>query len=317
MSEGSGFYAIPEQADVKGLVWYPVPEFEEAGYTVPRTWDELLALSRQMVADGRHPWCLGIESGPASGWPATDWIEALVLRLGGVELYDQWVAHEIPFDHPVVRQATSMFGEIAFGPGFVNGGVESINDVAFIRRQRADVRQPARLLAELLGRPHHRRHASRCRRQASTPSSSSCRPSRQVRPPRRSAVPGSCRPLTTGPRSVSSSATSPARRGARCRASRPGSTFAPAHVEFDPEHCRTFMWQIEPSIRASVISGCNCAPPRATASPRACGATTVPTSCLPRSAPTLFWAGMVDYIDSGPSSVDRILAGIEAAWPDE
>ena len=112
-------------------MWYPVPEFEEAGYTVPRTWDELLALSRQMVADGRHPWCLGIESGAASGWPATDWIEALVLRLGGVELYDQWVAHEIPFDHPVVRQATSMFGEIAFGPGFVNGGVESINDVGF------------------------------------------------------------------------------------------------------------------------------------------------------------------------------------------
>ena len=112
-------------------MWYPVPEFEEAGYTVPRTWDELIALSRQMVADGRHPWCLGIESGAASGWPATDWIEALVLRLGGVELYDQWVAHEIPFDHPVVRQATSMFGEIAFGPGFVNGGVESINDVGF------------------------------------------------------------------------------------------------------------------------------------------------------------------------------------------
>ena len=75
-----------------------------------------------MVADGRQPWCLGIESGDASGWPATDWIEALVLRLGGVELYDQWVAHEIPFDHPVVRQATSMFGEIAFGPGFVTGG---------------------------------------------------------------------------------------------------------------------------------------------------------------------------------------------------
>jgi alpha-glucoside transport system substrate-binding protein len=30
----------------------------------------------------------------------------------------------------------------------------------------------------------------------------------------------------------------------------------------------------------------------------------------------LFWDGMVDYIDGGPSSLDEILTGIEATWPD-
>ena len=145
VSERSGFYAIPTCVDLKGLVWYPVPEFDAAGYTVPRTWDELLALSRQMVADGRHPWCLGIESDVASGWPATDWIEALVLRLGGVELYDQWVAHEIPFDHPVVRQATSMFGEIAFGPGLRERRrrVDQRRRVLRRRRSRCTTTRPA------------------------------------------------------------------------------------------------------------------------------------------------------------------------------
>ena len=120
-SVGSEFYGLPINLDLKGLVWYPVPEFHDAGYTVPQTWDELIALSERMVADGHRPWCLGLEAGIASGWPATDWVEALVLRLGGLEAYDRWVAHEVPFNDSVVRQATAMFGDIAFGDGFVNG----------------------------------------------------------------------------------------------------------------------------------------------------------------------------------------------------
>jgi DNA-binding SARP family transcriptional activator/ABC-type glycerol-3-phosphate transport system substrate-binding protein/tRNA A-37 threonylcarbamoyl transferase component Bud32 len=130
-SQGAGWFAVPVELNLKGLIWYPVPEFEQAGYTIPETWDELIALSQQMVADGRTPWCMGLESGNSSGWPGTDWIEALVLRLGGVDFYDKWAEGDISFDHPVIRQAMAMFGQVAFGDGFVRGGAESISRTDF------------------------------------------------------------------------------------------------------------------------------------------------------------------------------------------
>lgn len=43
------------QALAKSLVWYNTKEFEAAGYEIPETYDELLALSDQMVEDGVAP----------------------------------------------------------------------------------------------------------------------------------------------------------------------------------------------------------------------------------------------------------------------
>src|SRR3546814_19076773 len=77
------------------MVWYPKDDFDAAGYEVPDTWDDLIALSDKIVADGSNPWCIGFESEGATGWPATDWMEDLVLRTAGVDTYDQWVNHEI------------------------------------------------------------------------------------------------------------------------------------------------------------------------------------------------------------------------------
>ena len=122
---------MPLQTSLKGLVWYPAAEFEAAGYTVPTTWAELTTLSEQMVADGRTPWCVALESAEFSGWPGTDWVEALVLRMAGVEAYDRWAAHEVPFDAPFVQEATARFGEVVFGPGFVRGGPELVTRLSY------------------------------------------------------------------------------------------------------------------------------------------------------------------------------------------
>jgi ABC-type glycerol-3-phosphate transport system substrate-binding protein/DNA-binding SARP family transcriptional activator len=127
VSVGSTLYGLPIGLDTKGIVWYPKPEFDEAGYTVPKTWDELISLTKKMVADGKQPWCVGFNSGEASGWPGTDWIEALLLRVAGVDVYDQWAEHKLPFDSPPVRQAMQMLGDIAFPAGFVQGGAQSIS----------------------------------------------------------------------------------------------------------------------------------------------------------------------------------------------
>ena len=85
-------YAAPLMASIKGYVWYSPTEFEENGYEIPTTLDELTELSRPIAAEGDHkPWCVGLESGDATGWPGTDWVEDYMLRLSGAEAYDQWV----------------------------------------------------------------------------------------------------------------------------------------------------------------------------------------------------------------------------------
>lgn len=122
-------FGLPYSISVKSLVWYPQAAFPD-GIEVPASHQELVALSQQIADDGTTPWCLGIQSDAATGWVATDWIEDYVLRVGGPDVYDQWVAHEIPFDDPVVVEAANAFAEIALTDGFVYGGVEAITNVA-------------------------------------------------------------------------------------------------------------------------------------------------------------------------------------------
>src|SRR5690606_11790878 len=91
-------YGAPLGSNVKSYVWYSPQAFAEKGYTVPTTWDEMVELSDRIVADGGKPWCAGISSGDATGWPLTDWLEDVMLRENGPEVYDQWVSHAIPFN---------------------------------------------------------------------------------------------------------------------------------------------------------------------------------------------------------------------------
>ncbi len=92
------FFAFPYKADLKSLVWYVPENFEEAGYKVPKTMEELYALSDQIVKDGGTPWCIGLGSGGATGWPATDWVEDLMLRMNTPDTYDQWVTNQTKFN---------------------------------------------------------------------------------------------------------------------------------------------------------------------------------------------------------------------------
>jgi len=132
---GDTLYGAPLMASVKGFVWYSPSQFAEWGVEVPETWDELLALT-QTIADetGTAPWCAGFGSDAATGWPGTDWVEDLVLREAGPDVYDQWVSHEIPFSDPAIVSAFDSVGEILLNPDYVNAGfgdVKSINSTPF------------------------------------------------------------------------------------------------------------------------------------------------------------------------------------------
>ena len=119
-------------ANVKGLIFYPKKAWEEAGYpTEVATIDDLNALTEQIKADGNTPWCMGIESDTATGWPATDWFETLVAKYGGAEGYNSWVTHETPFDSDLVREAAAEFEELMFTDGNVLGGREAMASTNF------------------------------------------------------------------------------------------------------------------------------------------------------------------------------------------
>jgi alpha-glucoside transport system substrate-binding protein len=121
-------YGVYYKADLKSIVWYPVKAFEDKGYQIPQTWDEMLALSDQIKAAGSTPWCISIEHGDASGWVATDWIEDVLLRTAPLDTYDKWVSHDIPFNDPAVLHAADMVKQIWFTPGYVFGGNKGINN---------------------------------------------------------------------------------------------------------------------------------------------------------------------------------------------
>jgi alpha-glucoside transport system substrate-binding protein len=115
-------YPIFVRTSVKSLIWYNKPAFEAAGYEIPKTWDDLLALCDQIVGDGSACFSIGLESGAASGWPATDWIEDIMLRTAGLDTYDAWVNHTISWTSPEVTNAWKTFGQIVGNPDYQFGG---------------------------------------------------------------------------------------------------------------------------------------------------------------------------------------------------
>lgn len=134
-------YGAPLMASVKGFVWYSPSKFAEWGVEVPETWDELLELTATIQQKtGTAPWCAGFGSDAATGWPGTDWVEDLVLRQAGPDVYDKWVSHEIPFTDQAIADAFDAVGEILLNPDYVNAGfgdVRSINTTPFGEPARA------------------------------------------------------------------------------------------------------------------------------------------------------------------------------------
>ena len=128
VSTGNQVWGVPYKADVKSVVWYPIKAFEAKGYKVPTTWDELIALSDKIVADGSNPWCISAGGpGDATGWQITDWVEEVVLKTKGIDYYNQWINHTVTFEDPGIKSAFDDYvGKIFFTDKYVYGGPQAI-----------------------------------------------------------------------------------------------------------------------------------------------------------------------------------------------
>ncbi|MGM0618006.1 MAG: ABC transporter substrate-binding protein [Actinomycetota bacterium] len=127
-SAGDSVHGVTWGAFTKSVVWYPAEAFEAAGYTEPQTWDELETLMDDISASGITPWCVSVEQGDVSGWPATDWVEDVLLRTAPPEVYDEWAAGERDFSDPEVAQAFEFVEELFFTEGNTFGGPIWMNE---------------------------------------------------------------------------------------------------------------------------------------------------------------------------------------------
>ena len=119
-------YAVTPTANTKGTIWYSPKQFTANGYTIPQTWNDLIALSDKIASSGKFPWAMGVESGAASGWSACDWIDQIYLSTNGPDMSAKWVAHQIPWTDPTIKNAFQMFGQIVTGKHYINGAPQSI-----------------------------------------------------------------------------------------------------------------------------------------------------------------------------------------------
>ena len=134
------FYGAPMSANLKSLVWYSPAMFKAGGYAIPTTWDEMMQLSAKIAAAGKaKPWCGGIGSGTATGWPATDWLEEIVLRQSGPDVYDKWVTHQTPFNSPQIKAAMDTLDGWMRNPAWVNAGIGNVQTIATTTFQNAGV----------------------------------------------------------------------------------------------------------------------------------------------------------------------------------
>jgi alpha-glucoside transport system substrate-binding protein len=128
VTQDGHIWGVPYKADVKSTIWYPIKAFAAKGYEVPKTWDELIALSDKIVADGSNPWCVSAGGpGDATGWQLTDWIEEIVLKTKGLDYYNQWISHDVPFTDAGIKAAFDDYaGKIFFTDNYVVNGYQSI-----------------------------------------------------------------------------------------------------------------------------------------------------------------------------------------------
>lgn len=114
MLNTSKVYVVPVKADVKSLIWYST----SAATSPPRSWTELESLSKHGA-----PWCLGLASGAASGWPGADWIADIMLSMYSVGNYEKWLNGKLSWNSAQVREAWQEWGKLMGGGAAVRGGV--------------------------------------------------------------------------------------------------------------------------------------------------------------------------------------------------
>ena len=126
-------YSIFIKTSLKGLVWYDPKNFAAKSYQVPTSWDQLQSLQGQIASSGAKPWCIGLSSGSASGWPGSDWVKEIVLSQSGPTVYNAWWSGKQKWSTPEIKKAWQTWGQMILGANGTNvyGGPQYMAATAF------------------------------------------------------------------------------------------------------------------------------------------------------------------------------------------
>ncbi|MDQ6710229.1 MAG: ABC transporter substrate-binding protein [Candidatus Dormibacteraeota bacterium] len=123
------------KASINGLIFYDPSAIASAGLDFtnpPKTWGELAADADRIVSTTQTtPWCIGVESGAASGWPGADWIKDFFLREAGPATYEKWSLGQEPWTSPEMKRAWQSFGAIVNSASLAYGGKSYVLDTNF------------------------------------------------------------------------------------------------------------------------------------------------------------------------------------------
>ena len=129
---GGRWLTLPAKADIKTIVWYSPVQFETFGYAIPTTFEELDALVEQMVADGNTAWSMGMESGAATGWTGSDFIQDVLLTQQGPEYVMGLIDGSISYDDAGVQQAYETYAKWASDDTYTVGGSTGTVNTGFL-----------------------------------------------------------------------------------------------------------------------------------------------------------------------------------------
>jgi alpha-glucoside transport system substrate-binding protein len=130
-TSGGKLVALPFKADVKSIIWYSPAQFAALGYTVPTTFDDLKTLVDKMAADGNVPWSMGEESGAATGWTGSDFIQDELLATQGPDFVNGIIAGTVPYNDPAVVSAYEIYQKWASDPKYTVGGANGTLNTGF------------------------------------------------------------------------------------------------------------------------------------------------------------------------------------------
>ena len=125
---GSKHYEMMVKTQVKGLIWYNKKVFTGQA---PTSFDQLLAISPSQYG-AQKLFCAGFESGAASGWPASDQIDNIIMRQSGDQVYTSWIQGKTKFSSDAIKLGYQTFLK-EVSPANVFGGSNTVLSTNFAK----------------------------------------------------------------------------------------------------------------------------------------------------------------------------------------
>jgi alpha-glucoside transport system substrate-binding protein len=123
-------YGVPAKANSKAVIWYRPDVFRQNQLKTPKTWAQLLALTKKIKAKGLVPWAIG--DGPnQSQWVLTDWFESIYARTAGAAKYQALFTGKLPFTDSSVVTALKDMTQIV-NDKYVLGGIQGMLGQSFV-----------------------------------------------------------------------------------------------------------------------------------------------------------------------------------------